>query len=275
MGLRTRRILVLGALLGTAIAAGETLADDANQQQNLVKQANAPVSSILQVRLQDTYQPEFSDVAGNGNIFSIAVTMPLPKYRLLPLPQVSLLTYPAAVTIPGGVTGSGDLKFLDLAVFRPSEALIWGVGPTFVFPVSSRPETGQGKWQGGPAAAIVFFPEKLLLGMLVQNPISFAGESDRRDVNYMILTPFFSYQFDKGWFVRSQPQIFLNWRNGKQLIPLDLGVGRVFKVGRQNLSCYLEPSWNISHDGPAPKYSIAFGISLLYPNFWQEKSKLQ
>lgn len=29
------------------------------------------------------------------------------------------------------------------------------------------------------------------------------------------------------------------------------------------------PFWNIMHDGPAPKYGITFGVSLLYPGFWQ------
>jgi hypothetical protein len=201
--------------------------------------------------------------------------MPFPEHRLLPLPQLSVLTIPAAVTTPGNTTGFGDLKFVDIAVFRAGESAIWGVGPTFVFPTASRRETGQGKWQAGPAAAVAFFPEKWLLGLLVQNPISYAGDQDRRDVNLMILQPFVTYQFDGGWFVRSQPQILFNWHNGKQVLPLDLGVGRVFRIGRQQVNCFVEPFWNLSHDGPAPKYGITFGVSLLYPNFWQGESKTQ
>jgi hypothetical protein len=262
--------MLLGALICAATIVGEALADDTSPEEKLVKQANAPISSILQVRLQNTYQPEFSDVPGDGNVFSIALTMPFPKYRLLPIPQLSLLTFPAAVTTPGGKTGSGDLKLLDLVVLHTSESAFWGAGPTLIFPVSSRQETGQGKWQAGPAVGIAYFPKKLLLGLLVQNPISFAGEPDRRDVNYLILQPFFTYQLAKGWFVRSQPQIIYNWKNDKNLFPLDLGVGRVFKIGRQSLNCFIEPFWNISHDGPAPKYGVAVGLSLLYPNFWQK-----
>lgn len=30
-----------------------------------------------------------------------------------------------------------------------------------------------------------------------------------------------------GWFVRSQPQMVFNWKTGKQLMPIDLGVWRV------------------------------------------------
>ena len=269
----TVRTFILGALISAAIGvSGADAADGSpvdSAQANLVKQANAPISSTMQVRLQNSYFPEFSDVQGAGNAFTISLTMPLPKHRLLPLTQLSLLSIPAALTMPGGVTGFGDLRFLNIAVFHVGQRAIWGVGPTFVFPTASARETGQGKWQAGPAAAFAFYPEKWLLGALVQNPISFAGDRDRKDVNVMILQPFVSYQFSYGWFVRSQPQIVFNWKNGKQVVPLDLGVGRVFRIGTQNVSCFVEPFWNLSHDGPAPKYGITVGISFLYPDFWQ------
>jgi hypothetical protein len=130
--------------------------------------------------------------------------------------------------------------------------------------------TGQGKWQAGPAAAVAFVPERWLLAVLIQNPISFAGDRDRKDANAMILQPVVTYQLGNGWFVRSQPQMFFNWKTGKQILPLDLGMGRVFRIGRQNVSCFVEPFWNMSHDGPSPKYGITFGVFLLYPNFWNQ-----
>ena len=270
---RMLKILLFGVLIGAVLCPGGARADDgtprAQTKPDLVKQANAPISSILQVRLQDTYQPEFTGLEGQGNTVTLAMTMPFPKYRLLPLPQLSLLTIPAAVTTPGGMTGVGDLRFLDVAVLHAGDSGVWGIGPTFVFPTSSRRETGQGMWQVGPAAAVAFYPERWLVGVLIQNPISFAGDSERKDVNAMILQPFVSYQFSNGWFVRSQPQMLFNWKNGNQQMPLDVGAGRVFKIGRQNVSCFVEPFWNVTHDGPAPKYGITFGITLLYPDFWQ------
>ena len=153
----------------------------------------------------------------------------------------------------------------------PGPGVLWGVGATLVFPTASTPETGQGKWQAGPAAAIAIAPENWLVGVLAQNPISFAGDRKRADVNALFLTPFAVYQLGSGWFVRSQPQMIFNWKSGKQVLPLDLGVGRVFTIGRQDVNLFVEPFWNISHDGPAPRYGITFGMSLLYPNFWRER----
>ena len=266
-------MLMLGVLFIATTGMSSTQADEgkaaASESSNLVKQANAPISSIMQIRFQDTFVPQFNEVHGRGNTFTMALTMPLPKYRLLPFPQLSLLTIPAAVTLPGQVTGLGDLRFLDVAINQVGKSFIWGVGPTFIFPTASERVTGQGKWQAGPAAVVAFVPEKWLVGVLVQNPISFAGESDRKDANAMILQPFVTYQLGNGWFVRSQPQLFFNWKTGKQILPLDLGLGRVFRIGRQNVSWFVEPFWNITHDGPSPKYGMMFGVTLLYPEFWK------
>jgi hypothetical protein len=197
--------------------------------------------------------------------------MPLPKYRLLPFPQLSLLTVPAAVTLPGDINGLGDLRFIDIVILHADHRFIWGVGPTFVFPTASRRATGQGKWQVGPAAVVAFVPEKWLVGMLVQNPISFAGDRDRKDANAMILQPFITYQLGNGWFIRSQPQLFFNWKTGNQILPLDLGVGRVFRIGRQQMSCFVEPFWNITKDGPSPSYGLTLGVTLMYPEFWKRR----
>ena len=116
--------LILAVLLGIGIGAGIAQADNGSAtsptQSDLVNEANAPISSLFQVRLQDAYAPAFQgQLHGQGNLFSIAVGMPVPQYRLLPFPQLSLLTIPAAVTLPlplGSLTGFGDIRFLDIAV---------------------------------------------------------------------------------------------------------------------------------------------------------------
>lgn len=275
MGIRTLRILFLVVLLGTVTGLGKARADDGNaaapDRSQLVKQANSPISSIMQIRFQDTFVPQLNGLHGQGNTFSMALTMPLPEYRLLPARQLSLLTLPAAVTLTDGITGLGDLRLVDIVILYEGHGFIGGVGPTFVFPTASRKSTGQGKWQVGPAAAGAFVTEIWMVGALVQNPISFGGDRDRKDANAMILQPFATCQLGNGWFVRSQPQMVFNWETGKQIIPLDIGFGRVFRIGRQNVSLFVEPFWNITHDGPSPKYGVTFGVTLLYPEFWNRR----
>lgn len=272
----TRTLLsAIGCLLaGSAIGVGAARADDGKPspptQPNLVQQANAPIATVFQVRLQDGYTPQFNGVEGKANAFSMAVTMPLPEYRLLPFPQLSVLTIPAAIKLPNSPSGFGDIRFVDIVVIDAGHKFVFGVGPSFVFPTASERETGQGKWQVGPAAAIAFAPEGgWLVGVLAQNPISFAGSRDRRGTSELILQPFVTYQFGEGWFIRSQPQLTFDWKTHETVLPLDLGFGRVIKVAGQNISCFVDVSRNLSRDEPAPRYGVAIGVSLLYPNIWR------
>ena len=257
--------------MGASGARAEDDRPSATAQPELVKQANAPISSILQLRLLDTYVPELWDVHGQANTFLVAVTMPFPRYRLLPVPQLSLLTLPVAVTVPGDVTAFGDVRLANIAVFELGPSVLWGLGATLVFPTAQDPLTGQGKWQAGPAAAIAATPRRWLLGVFAQNPISFAGDRNRADTNALFLQPFATYQLGSGWFIRSQPQIVFDWKTDKWVTPIDLGVGRVVKIGRQDVSLFVEPFWNVSREVGAPRYGIAFGVSLLYPDFWRRR----
>jgi len=273
---------LLAMMLGVIIGAGVACADSGSaaptpSQSELVNQANAPISSIFQIRLQDVYAPAFQGALhGQGNFFSIGIGMPLPQYRLLPFPQLSLLTIPAAVTLPlplGSSTGFGDIRFVDLAILDAGHSLLFGIGPTFVFPTANEITTGQGKWQIGPAAAAAFAPRNWLFGVLAQNPISFAGDPKFPAANALFLQPFITYQLGHGWFLRSEPQMIFDWETNKQQLPIDGGVGRVFRVGPQYINSFIEPAWNVSNDGPAPRYAITFGFALLYPNFWGSKAR--
>jgi hypothetical protein len=90
----------------------------------------------------------------------------------------------------------------------------------------------------------------------------------------MYLQPFLSWTFGAGWFLRSEPQMILDWKTHKQLLPVNLGFGRVFNLAGQDVSAFVEPGWNISHDGPSPRYFINLGFSLLYPDFWSHHAWL-
>jgi hypothetical protein len=267
-------LLALLAVMSTGVGIAQ--ADGGNppqiSQSDLVNQANAPISSLFQVRLQDSYAPAFQGALhGQGNFFSIAIGMPLPQYRLLPFPQLSLLTIPATVTLPlplGSSTGFGDIRFVDLAILDSGHSVLFGIGPTFIFPTANELTSGQGKWQVGPAAAVAWVPRNWLFGVLAQNPIAFAGDPEFPDANALFLQPFITYQLGHGWFLRSEPQMIFDWVTSKQQLPLDAGIGRVFKIGPQYVNTFVEPAWNVSSDGPAPRYAITFGFSLLYPNFW-------
>ena len=126
------------------------------------------------------------------------------------------------------------MQLFDLAVSPwPSKetGLRFGWGPTFVFPTATSKFASQRAWQAGPAFAAVYTGvPRMLIGFLLQNPISFAyTSSERLPQNTLAFQPVALFSFWDGWYLRSADATWVyGWRrHSPSLLPLSLGVGRV------------------------------------------------
>ena len=63
----------------------------------------------------------------------------------------------------------------------------------------------------GPTAVALTVHGPWVLGALVNNVWSFAGDSDRRDVNQMLIQPFVNYNLPDAWYVVTAPIITADW----------------------------------------------------------------
>jgi hypothetical protein len=74
-----------------------------------------------------------------------------------------------------------------------------------------------------------------VVGALINNVWSVAGESDRRDVNQMLLQPFVHYNLPKAWYITSAPIITADWEtdsDNRWTVPIGAGVGKIVRVGK-------------------------------------------
>jgi hypothetical protein len=235
-------------------------------REPIEKQAVDITSSLKQVQFQNRYTQNFSGIGADVNLFFVRPVLPIRKFKRFPFTQIVRLTIPV-LSLREGQTGLGDL-ILDHLVFLGDQNWgRWGVGTISVFPTASEKDTGLEKWQIGPSAAlIVSGVPKCLFGFLVRNPMAFAGARDRPHVNYMLLQIFIFRKLGRGWYLGTAPQMIFNWaRDNEAFIPLDLAVGRVFKVGPQYINAFVSPQWTVYHDGPAPLFVIRFGVNFLFP----------
>ncbi len=72
------------------------------------------------------------------------------------------------------------------------------------------------------------------MGGLVSNFWSFAGNSDRQDVNFLFSQLFINYNLNNGWYLTAAPIITSDWNadNGnKWTLPVGGGGGKVFRIG--------------------------------------------
>jgi len=202
----------------------------------------------------------------------------LPFVQLI-RPTFSLVTIPNARR--GTRTELGDTQLFDLAVLpwpAVETGLRLGLGPTFVFPTATSKSAGQGSWQAGPAFAAVYTGvPKLLVGFLLQNPVSFAyTSSDRTAQNTLAVQPAILFHLWDGFYLRSVDATWVyGWRHHSPiLLPLSLGVGRVMvRPGLPPLNFYVSGQWMAYHEySPVTsKWSVNFGMTIAFP--WLRKAE--
>jgi hypothetical protein len=268
---KTSAVVTAATILATGIfcaapayADGEAASPAASGRSD----PNNPTAPLVQLQLQDWYNTRLSGISGQSNLLLIRPVLPFAAFGPVP----SEIARPAVpiITTPDGRTALGDLSGLDLFFVVDKPTLRFGIGPTVVLPTATYRPAGQGLWQAGPAAAVVYTGEKnLLLGLLVQNPISFAGPRDRGHASTLSAQPIVVKNLSDGWFLRFDPVVSVDWtHHGATTVPLNIGVGRVFRLGPQRVNAYIQPEWTVERprDAPqTPRFTLRFAVHLLYP----------
>jgi hypothetical protein len=269
--------LTLTLLLATLVilAPGGAAAD---ADEDLRAKTQNPVGSLISLPFENNI--DFGTLDGTAYILNFQPVIPVTvgKWNLINRVILPIAYVPGLVGgMPGlpsgsegdGVFGVGDLNY---SVFlSPAEAgkIIWGVGPSITFKSASDDQLGSGKWSAGATAVLLTHPKPWSLGLLVRQLWSFAGDDDRIDVSQFLIQPFVNYNFDGGWFLFSDPSITANWKakSGQQgwTVPLGLGFGRVFSIGKQPISMRLGIFGNVVRPDFAPKGALKFTVQLLFP----------
>ena len=110
--------------------------------------------------------------------------------------------------------------------------LMVGAGPTFIFPTASEDLLSQDNWQVGPDAGAVFLGNHFIAYGFVQQWFKIGG--DGRDTNQMSGTFNFTYLFENGWTLGTQPTLSVDWKErGGERGAFGMGpqVGKMCKCG--------------------------------------------
>lgn len=237
--------------------------------KSLQAKAADPTEPLVQMSVFNDLVASSHGGDGAANRVLIQPVIPLRPFDWFPLGQILRPSIPI-ITTPGPdrVTGLGDITLFDVFLPERERWGAWGFGPVFVFPSATDHRLGQGKWQLGPAAAVMYdaIPH-VQLGVIVQNPISYAGSAHRDDANALLLQPIGQYNFARGWYASIGDFTWtFDWKeDGAATIPLALQVGRVVDLLGQKWNLAIEGTRTVVHHGPAPQWGVRFGFSLLLP----------
>jgi hypothetical protein len=236
----------------------------------LANQVNDPTAPMTLFQFRDILAPTVPGYDSPANVLQLEPVFPIFPTRLLPFAQLVKMTLPIPTTPnPGSQTGLGDFSLFDVATFKRSWGK-WGIGPALVFPTATSTALGQGKWQAGPAVAVIYAGiRNVTLGAVAQNPISFAGSSSRPTVNSLLITPTITYNLPHGWFAGySDFDWTFDWQNGgAATIPLGVQAGKIFKLGRVPVSLSLEGAWFPERPDDSPEWLIGLELTVIFKTF--------
>jgi hypothetical protein len=281
--------LLLSLLLRTAVARAEDAAaveepteihDTRAGRSELAADFNDPLTALPQIFVQNAYTPAvYGTDAESNRVIARLIVPRIPRLSLFPFVQLIRPSL-SLVTVPTGRgedtrTEFGDMGLFDLLVLPwPSRESGWlmGVGPVFVFPTATHRLAGQGAWQVGPAYAAIYkgIPG-LLLGCLLQNPISFAyTSSDRRPLNTLLVQPIILRHVWRGLYVKSADA---TWTFGLRedaadTVPLSLGLGWVNPRGNEPaLNFFVSGEWMAYRNRApvAPQTTVRIGMTVAFP----------
>jgi hypothetical protein len=273
------------ALAASLVMVQAALAEEeapSPEAAKLAEEFSDPLTTLPQIFVQDAYSPaNFGTEAQTNRVIARVIVPRIPKYSLLPFVQLIRPSF-SLVTVPTGRgtdtrTELGDMQLFDLAVIPwpdRESGLLMAVGPLFVFPTATHRLAGQGAWQVGPVFAAIYkgIPG-LLLGGLIQNPISFAyTSSSRQAVSALLFQPIVLAYLGGGFYVKSADATWsISWRSGTSTtLPLSFGLGYVWlREGWPPVNLFVSGEWMAYRQfAPvAPQTTVRFGVTIAFPQF--------
>jgi hypothetical protein len=254
-------------------AGKESLAD-------VSKQLNNPVADISALNFQ------FNRYYLNGKVTERTRTQELLNFQpVLPVHLteswnlISRPVFPFIFNSPAFDPGQGwhdESGFGDVALVallspaKLTSGVIWGVGPTFIFPTASDNTLGQGKYQAGPAAVGLYMGKEWVYGVLAQQWWSFAGDNGSRPgTNQSNIQYFIQYLFGENWQIGMAPNILIDWKADQSqrfTVPVGLGIGKMVKFGPLPVKFTLEGDYMVVNpDDFGQRYGIRFQIIPVLP----------
>jgi len=255
-------------LVATAVACAAQYAPAADDAGDAAAQANNPLANMTAFNLQNYYIGRVTETDKDANQFWLRYAQP---FKLLGgnwLMRASLPVNSYPTPPDGGMeTGLGDINaFAAYLIDTGDPAVSFGFGPQLTAPSATEDALGSGKWSAG-FANVLFNAKskKLQYGYLLTWQTSFAGDSDRGNVNIGAFQPFLFYQLGHGTYLRSAPIWAYNFENDAYSIPIGLGIGKVIPKGKTVFNLFIEPQYSVAWRGPGqPDWQIFAGFNMQF-----------
>jgi len=259
-----------------ARAAEESTGDLAAAAQN-------PIANMRSLPFQNNTSFDVGPGEGTINVLNIQPVIPLKlneKWNLVTRTIVPVIYADSDVLnveglpdLPEGLGGGsefglGDVNFTGFFVPAKPAKVTWGVGPSINMPTATDDLLGTEQWSIGPSVVVLVTPKPWVIGGLVRQLWSVAGEDDRQDVNQTLIQPFINYNFKGGWYLSTAPIITANWEedsDDRWTVPIGGGGGKIVKIGKRPTNISVQAFYNVEAPANGADWTLRLQLQLLFP----------
>lgn len=223
--------------------------------------ANNPLSIVRAIQVQNYVQPVLKGAPNaGGNQPYLRAILPFSGFGGRNLLRISLPAGNAAWEGNSSTAGIGDLTVFSVRVFQISSNAGFGVGPLLVAPTATNSTLGSKQWQVGAQGTFsAHYPWGLMAGLLSYQ------QSINSDANALTFQPFIFRNIGGGFYLRSSGIATIDTSSGNGVLPIGLGVGKVFQLSnRRLLNIYLEPQYSLVAGDYQPEFQVFAGFNLQF-----------
>jgi len=259
------RYLIIVAL---AFYSSQASADE--EAELAMKLAN-PVASLISLPFQYNYSTNHGiDDKGSRHLVNVQPVIPFSVSDDFNIISRTILPVISADNIPAGNSPSGIGDVLASFFLSPKQptkgGLIWGVGPALNLPTASDEFLGSEKWSAGPTFIGLKQSGPWTFGLLAGHVWSYAGESDRADVDNTFLQPFASYVTASKTTFSFDAESNYDREDTGWTVPINLHVSQMLRVGGQIVQVGIGPRyWAETPNGGPEDWGARATFILLFP----------
>lgn len=249
-------------------------ADSANAEELAMKLAN-PIASLISVPFQNNFDFGMGpDGDGSKYLLNFQPVIPFDVNEDWSLITRTIIPYVYQNDIfgtpdnpSGSQSGLSDtVQSFFLSPKKPtSNGWILGVGPVMLYPTAANSLLGAEKWGSGPTAIALKQSGGWTYGALVNQIWSFAGDSDRDEVNQMFLQPFLSFTTKQATTYAINTESTYQWESGQWSTPVNLMVSQLVKFGKQPVQFQVGGRYYAEGADGGPEWGLRFAVTLLFP----------
>jgi len=261
--------LAVSCLAAGALFAQEAAQSEEDAEAELAKKTQNPIASLVSVPFQYNIDYGIGPADATRQTLNIQPVIPFSMnddWNLIVRTIVPLID--AESPVHGGDEKSG-LGDTTQSFFLSPKAGVngWtiGAGPVLLYPTASDDALGAGKWGAGPTAVALKQENGWTYGVLVNHIWSFAGDSDRQDVNATFLQPFLAKTLKSYTTFGVNTESTYDWEAHQWTVPINISISQVLKVWGQPLSLQLGYRYYAKTPEGGPDWGLRCALTLLFP----------